>query len=149
MRAVIFIGVLLVAAGLASWSLLRTNNSIKGESSITQPRAYSGEVAEPMDLDLRPRHLHDERWVGVTETVAAAEQRFSAAVHDHYAGEEGDFLQFRRAREEILHDLEEALSILNEMLVVCASSKTSSLKIRQQIARADKLATDIQLDLRH
>jgi hypothetical protein len=87
--------------------------------------------------------------VGVTEIVAAAEQRFSAAVHNHYAEEEGDFLQFRSAREGIIRDLEEALLILNEMLVVCASSKTSSLKIRQQIARADKLATDIQLDLRH
>jgi len=149
MREFVFVGFLLVAAGFASWSLLRTNNAIKEDSLISQPLIYSGEVAEPMDLDLRPRHLHDERWVGVTEMVAAAEQRFSVAVHDHYAGEEGDFLQFRRAREEILHDLEEALSILNEMLVVCASSKTSSLKIRQQIARADKLATDIQLDLRH
>ena len=149
MRAFIFVGFLLVAAGLASWSLLRINNTIEEDSYIPQPLVYSGEVAEPMDLDLRPRHLHDERWAGVTEMVAAAEQRFSVAVHDHYAGEEGDFLQFRRAREEILHDLEEALSILNEMLVVCASSKTSSLKIRQQIARADKLATDIQLDLRH
>ena len=149
MRAFIFVGFLLVAAGLASWSLLRINNTIKEDPLIPQPLVYSGEVAEPMDLDLRPRHLHDERWVSVTEVVASAEQRFTAAVHDHYAGEEGDFLQFRRAREEILHDLEEALLILNEMLVVCASSKTSSLKIRQQIARADKLATDIQLDLRH
>ena len=149
MQAFIFIVFLLVAAGLASWSLLRTNNNAEQGSFIPQPLVYSGEVAEPMDIDLRPRHLHDERWVGVTEIVAAAEQRFSAAVHNHYAGEEGDFLQFRRAREEILHDLEGALLILNEMLVVCASSKTSSLKIRQQIARADKLATDIHLDLRH
>jgi len=149
MPAFIFIGFLLVAAGLASWSLLRTNNTAEQGSPIPQPLVYSGEVAEPMEIDLRPRHLHDERWVGVTEIVAAAEQRFSAAVHDHYAGEEGDFLQFRRAREEILHDLEEALLILNEMLMVCASSKTSSLKIRQQIARADKLAADIQLNLRH
>jgi len=149
MRAFIFVGFLFAAAGFAGWSLLRTNNTVKGDSSIPQPLVYSGEVAEPMDLDLRPRHLHDERWVGVTEMVAAAEQRFSVAVHDHYAGEEGDFLQFRRAREEILDDLEEALLILNEMLAVCASSKTSSLKIRQQIARADKLATDIHLDLRH
>jgi hypothetical protein len=149
MRAFIFVGFLLVAAGLASWSLLRTNNTAAEDSPIPQPRVYAGEVAEPMDIDLRPRHLHDERWVVVIEIVAAAEQRFSVAVHDHYAGAEGDFLQFRRAREEILHDLEGALSILNEMLVVCANSKTSSLKIRQQIARADKLATDIQLDLRH
>ena len=149
MRAFIFVVFLLAAAGLASWSLLRTNNTIEVGHPIPQPLVYAGEVAEPMDIDLRPRHLHDERWVGVTEIVAAAEQRFSVAVHNHYAGEEGDFLQFRRAREEILHDLEEALLILNEMLVVCASSKTSSLKIRQQIGRADKLATDIQLNLRH
>jgi hypothetical protein len=149
MQAFIFIGFLLVAAGLASWLLLGTSNNVEQSSSIPQPLVYSGEVAEPMEIDLRPRHLHDERWVGVTEIVAAAEQRFSAAVHDHYAGEEGDFLQFRSAREGIIRDLEEALLILNEMLVVCASSKTSSLKIRQQIARADKLATDIQLDLRH
>ena len=149
MKVFIFVGFLLVAAGLASWSLLRANNNVEQGLPVPQPLVYSGEVAEPMDIDLRPRHLHDERWVGVTEIVAAAEQRFSAAVHNHYAGEEGDFLQFRRAREEILHDLEGALLILNEMLVVCASSKTSSLKIRQQIARADKLATDIQLNLRH
>ena len=149
MRAFIFVGFLLVASGLASWSLLRTNGNVEQDSSITQPRIYAGEVAEPMEIDLRPRHLHDERWVGVTEIVAGAEQRFSAAVDDQYSGEEGDFLQFRRAREEILHDLEAALLILNEMLVVCDSSKTSSLKIRQQIARADKLATDIQLNLRH
>jgi hypothetical protein len=149
MRAFIFVGFLLVAAGLASWSLLRTNNTAAEDSPIPQPLVYSGEVAEPMDLDLRPRYLHDERWVGVTEIVAAAERRFSAAVHDHYGEDEGDFLQFRRAREAIIHDLEEALLILNEMLLVCASSKTSSLKIRQQIARADKLATDIRQDLRH
>jgi hypothetical protein len=149
MKAFIFFGFLLVAAGLASWSLLRTNNTLEVGHPIPQPLVYAGEVAEPMDIDLRPRYLHDERWVSVTEIVAVAEQRFSVAVHDHYGGEEGDVLQFRRAREAIIHDLEEALLILNEMLLVCASSKTSSLKIRQQIARADKLATNIRQDLRH
>lgn len=146
MKAFLFLAMLLAAAGAASWRLFRTENQMP---KYTQPRQYDGEIIEAVEMDLRPLHLQDNRWYEVIDLVESVEQKFVEALRQHYDREEGDFLQFRRAREDILKDLESSLVILNEMLVTCASSKTSSLAIRQQLMRADRLATEIKLDLRH
>jgi hypothetical protein len=146
MKAFLFLVMLLAVAGAASWRLFRTENQML---EYTQPRQYDGEITEALEMDLRPLHLQDNRWYEVIDLVESVEQKFAEALRQHYGREEGDFLQFRRAREDILKDLESSLVILNEMLVTCGNSKSSSLAIRQQLMRADRLATEIKLDLRH
>ncbi|MFT7517723.1 MAG: hypothetical protein ACI84O_001524 [Myxococcota bacterium] len=142
----VFLIIMLAACGAGYFLFTVKTKDLRPDYS--QPRQYSGEVVEAVKQDLRPRHMQDERWEGVVETVENAEQRFNDAVKQHYGGEEGDFLQFRSSREAILADLEASLLILEDMLFICRNSKSSTVEITKQYLRADKLAVDIKHDLR-
>jgi hypothetical protein len=142
----IFFVVLFFLAGVASWNLLKTTADIETHN---QPRTYKGRIIEAIKMDSRLRHEKDPRWPEVVAAVESARQRFEDAIFNHYGKENGDFLQFRAAREEILYDLGEAIGVLNDMLIICAQSKSSQVEISKQLFRAEKLSIEIKQNLRH
>ncbi|MBC8369893.1 MAG: hypothetical protein H8E25_07830 [Planctomycetes bacterium] len=118
----IFVITILLAASAAAWQLMRPQVKTSGT------------------------HQRDPRWPATANIVDLAPQRFIEA--NDANNRSSDFVKFMATKRDILSSLKSAIVVLDELLISCKQSKSSRVEIQKHLARAERLATEIELDLR-